>query len=192
MRSKVQNQLVDICSAFPRLLYLSLSEMLAVATHSASPISLLPVICKIFPSVHNLSVVEVEMDMQEGFNPVAVQASYQIVQVYDQNKEPLRLCVPLPITGRKAVEWLGALERAMRYSLACHLTTCATSFPPQLLLLESVSDEGLPLHVFLSSAKSLYTHVHILLMELYCEFGNIHVLSFHKLLLNTILTFINL
>ena len=82
------------------------------------------------------------MDMQEHFSPMAVQASYQIVQVYDQIKEPLRLCVPLSITGRKAVEWLGALERALRYSLACHLTACATSFPPQLLLMET-AEEGL-------------------------------------------------
>lgn len=77
------------------------------------------------------------MDMQEHFNPVVVQASYQIVQVYDQIKEPLRLCAPLSITGRKAQEWLGALERALRYSLACHLTACATSLPPQLLLMEN-------------------------------------------------------
>ena len=82
------------------------------------------------------------MDMQEHFSPVAAQASYQIVQVYDQIKEPLRLCAPLSITGRKAVEWFGALERALRYSLACHLTACVTSLPPQLLLVDN-AEEGL-------------------------------------------------
>ena len=133
---------METCSSFPRLLYLSHSEKLTVVTHSANPVTLLPIISKLFPAVCDLSVTEVEMDMQEDYNSVVVQPSYQIVEVCDRLREPLRLCAPLSLSGKKAVEWLGALERALRYSLACHLTLCATSLPSQLLLMGN-AEEGL-------------------------------------------------
>ena len=58
--------LQEACSVFPRLAYLSDVDLLRVAAHGGSPVSLIPLIKKIFPSLGSLRF----MDMTSGTNPV--------------------------------------------------------------------------------------------------------------------------
>ena len=48
-------------------------------------------------------------------------------------EEQLRLVVPLAVESQPAVQWLPALERAVRFSLASRLTDCQLDIPDVLL-----------------------------------------------------------
>ena len=57
----VQCQLEVACCQCPRLSYLTDSEILKVASNSGNPVSIIPLISKIFPAVHNLKLIEVSV-----------------------------------------------------------------------------------------------------------------------------------
>ena len=57
----VQCQLSVACCQCPRLSYLTDSEILKVASNSGNPVSIIPLISKIFPAVHNLKLIEVSI-----------------------------------------------------------------------------------------------------------------------------------
>ena len=57
----VQCQLEVACCQCPRLSYLTDREILKVASNSGNPVSIIPLISKIFPAVHNLKLIEVSV-----------------------------------------------------------------------------------------------------------------------------------
>ena len=126
----------------PRLLLLSTSELVKVLAFKGSPLSVMPAINKIFPAIQRLNLVEVKSrgDLLTGPQK---EEGFQIISVEDGLEETLSFCAPVPIGTRRADEWIGALERATRYSLSCHLTSCLTSLPQSLLGSSDANDEGI-------------------------------------------------
>lgn len=122
------------CSECPRLLVLPTIELLRVVTHSSfsSPLTILPSIRKIFPAVSGLQLVEVVRNSTAVVS-VPSEEGFQIVSVEDCNGEQLVLTTPLSLSCKKATEWMEALERAMRYSLACYVTYSLATLPSALL-----------------------------------------------------------
>ena len=62
----------------------------------------------------------------------------QIVAVEDYSGEQLTLATPLHTQCKSSVEWLKALDKAMRYSLACQLSYSRATIP---LVLQGDSEE---------------------------------------------------
>ena len=138
---KSQAILYKAAVGFPRLLTLSNSELLQALTHQGNPLHLLPILTKLFPALHNLTVIDVKgsADVQPG---IPQEEGFQIVSIADSNSELLTLCVPLPVGKRRTLEWINVLERAIQYSLSCHLTGCLAAFPRQLLGNIGSDDDG--------------------------------------------------
>lgn len=63
---------------------------------------------------------------------VPSEEGYQIIAVEDSLGEELVLTVPLSLNGKTTSEWLEALERAIKYSLACRITYCSATLPEML------------------------------------------------------------
>lgn len=120
---------------------LSTSEMLQALTHHGNPLLLLPILSRLFPGINDLSVIEVKVstDVQPD---TPREEGFQIVSVSDKSSEVFTLCIPLPVGKRKTVVWLNALERALRYSLSCHLTGCLMSLPRQFMGIFGSDDDG--------------------------------------------------
>lgn len=54
---------------------------------------------------------------------------YQVTGVVGVLREHLCLVLPLPLEQKPAVEWLAALEQAVRFSLASRFTDCLSRLP---------------------------------------------------------------
>lgn len=137
--NSVQCLLLKEASEFPRLLTLPPSHLLPLITHRGNPLLLLPSLKHIFPSLSNLTVIDLKTSPDS--TQVLRESGHQIVSVLDSNSSPLTLCVPLPVGRRRTVKWLSAFERALRYSLSCHVTGCCLSFPKQLMGLHGATGD---------------------------------------------------
>ena len=126
----------------PRLLMLSTSELVQVLSLKGSPLLIMPAINKLFPAIKKLNLVEIKSRGSLLMGPQR-EEGFQIISVEDDQGETLSFCAPVPIGTRQADEWLGALERATRYSTSCHLTSCLSSLPPTLLGNSDASEEGM-------------------------------------------------
>lgn len=133
----------------PRLLMLSTFELAKVLSSNGSPLSIMPAISKLFPAVEKLNLVEIKSQGNLLMGPQR-EEGFQIISVEDSQGETLSFCSPIPIGSRRADEWISALERATRYSLACHLTSCLSGLPQSLLGSGDASDEGMELEIFIS------------------------------------------
>ena len=134
-----------MAAPFPRLLMLSDSEILHIISHKGNPLLILPSIQRMFPSICNMKVINVETPNDAQLGPPR-EEGFQIVSVEDQGSESLTLCVPLPVGKRKSSEWLSALEKAVRYSLSCHLKGCSSNLPLKLTGAVAFEEEGI-IHV---------------------------------------------
>lgn len=131
--------ILEEASDFPRLLVLSPSRLLPLLTHRGNPLLLLPSLKQIFPSISNVTVIDLKTAPEA--TQLLQEDGHQIVSLLDRDSAPFTLCVPLPVGKRRSVKWLSALERAMRYSLSCHVTGCRLSFPKQLIGIINAGDE---------------------------------------------------
>lgn len=137
----MQSIVEGICVKYPRLHLLTIHEVLKVISAAPSSTTLLSVIRKMYPSISRL--VTTEGKLQSDMDPVLVnEKELQIVAVEDCIGEQLMLSMPVSSTCKKNVEWLEALDRAMRYSLSCQLTYSRSTLPP-LLQGNEVEERGL-------------------------------------------------
>ena len=141
---------------FPRLLMLSDWEVLHLNSFHGNPHFILPSIRKMFPSIKNLNTIQVERSPSDGIMEMGLskETGYQIVSVEGGCSESLNLCVPLPISRRKVGEWMSVFEKAIRYSLSCHLTGCSGSLPRKMIGNVALEEEGTCIHV-------AHVHVHV-------------------------------
>lgn len=144
--TKVKQVVNDLAVSFPRLLMLSDWEVLSLNSHHGNPALVLPAIRRMFPAVCSINTIEIQ---KTPSNESSVEESgplreegYQIVSVEGCYSELLTFCVPLPIGQRKACEWLSGFEKAIRYSLSCHLTGCLENLPQRIIGNVALEEEG--------------------------------------------------
>ena len=124
-------------TVYPRLRILTNTELLQTISSSFCPTSLQSTVRKLFPAVSNLVTVEVKRVSEVSIVPTR-ERGVQIVAVEDYSGEQLTLATPLHTQHKSSVEWLKALDKAMRYSLACQLSYSRVTIP---LILQGDNEE---------------------------------------------------
>ncbi len=127
-------------------------EVLNLNSYHGNPRYILPSIRTMFPSISDINTIKVEKTTSETIIEMGLsrENGYQIVSVEGGCSESLNLCVPLPIGQRKVGEWLSVFEKAIRYSLSCHLTGCSSSLPRKVTGNVAFEEEGTDIHRTLS------------------------------------------
>ena len=142
-------------------------EKLHLLNHHGNPALALPAIRKMFPAIQNMNTIEIHKSTstdsaQDSTGPLR-EEGYQIVSVEGDLSESLYFCVPLPVGQRSCTEWLGALEKVVRYSLSCHLTGCLGSIPKRLMGHVALEEEGIltcTVHILYMYEAYMIIHVH--------------------------------
>ena len=117
-------------------------EVLHLNSHHGDPLQILPSIQRMFPAISNMNTIKLEKpDNAKEVGPLS-EDGFQIVSVEDSCSQSLMLCVPLPIGQRKVGEWLTTFEKALKYSLSCHFTSCCGSLPRKLTGSIALEEEG--------------------------------------------------
>lgn len=114
-------------NTYPRLRILTNIELLQTIS-SSCPTSLQSIIRKLYPAISNLVTAEARRVSEVSITP-SKEKGIQIVAVEDYNGEQLTLATPLHTQCKSSAEWLQALDKAMRYSLACQLSYSRATVP---------------------------------------------------------------
>nr|XP_056714739.1 dynein heavy chain domain-containing protein 1 [Euleptes europaea] len=143
---------------FPRLFFLSNEELVAMVATTAEPADASAWSRRCFPGVRQLQLLV--PSAAQVFNTFSAQPpELQVAGLVGEQGEKLRLCGAVPL-GRKAPQWLSALERAMKETLFHKLQDCLAqrlALRPQLDLAfeKPPGPTDLPLHLLAEHWASL-------------------------------------